>query len=152
MTSILTQQKLIQSQVGLQNTAIALQQQESQLLVALQLKKYEENLAEMQLKQQELLKKQEEQFNLLLDRQFAKQQIMENNMKLQQERINNHIQMLIAQPGVYSKKQEVEELKKNADEENVKLYQSIIGSLKQRQHEEIFLLEESYKYFAVFFI
>lgn len=130
-----------------QNTAIALQQQESQLLMALQLKKYEENLSEMQMKQQEVLMKQEQQFNLLLERQFAKQQIMENNMRLQQERINNHIQMLLAQPPIakHSNQEETDELKKTASEESIKLYENIINSLKQRQHEEIFLMEESYK-------
>ncbi|EFA00110.2 hypothetical protein TcasGA2_TC002926 [Tribolium castaneum] len=147
INTILTQQKLAQSHMEYQNTAIALQQQESQLLMALQLKKYEDNLSDMQMKQQEVLMKQEQQFNLLLERQFAKQQIMENNMRLQQERINNHIQMLLAQPpiGKHSGQEEIDDLKKTASEENVKLYENIINSLKQRQHEEIFLLEESYK-------
>ena len=153
LNSILTQQKLAHSHMEYQNTAIAMQQQETQLLMALQLKKYEENLSEIQFKQQEVLMKQEQQFNILLERQFAKQQIMENNMRLQQERINNHIQMLIAQPPITknSSQEEVNELKKTASEESVKLYENIISSLKQRQHEEIFLLEESYKFVVSFF-
>jgi Fas-binding factor 1 len=147
LNSILTQQKLAHSHMEYQNTATALQQQESQLLMVLQLKKYEENLSEMQHKQQEVLMKQEQQFNTLLERQFAKQQIMENNMRLQQERINNHIQMLIAQPPItkHTSQEETEELKKSTSEENTKLYDNLINALKQRQHEEIFLLEESYK-------
>ncbi|XP_044269147.1 fas-binding factor 1 [Tribolium madens] len=147
LNTILTQQKLAHSHMEYQNTAITLQQQESQLLMALQLKKYEDNLSEMQMKQQEVIMKQEQQFNMLLERQFAKQQIMENNMRLQQERINNHIQMLLAQPPIakHLGQEEMDELKKTASEESVKLYENIINSLKQRQHEEIFLLEESYK-------
>lgn len=150
--SILTQQKLATSHMEYQNTSIALQQQESQILMTLQLKKYEENLMDMQRKQQDLLVKQEQQFNSLLERQFAKQQILENNMRLQQERINNHIQMLLTQPPVTaiptSQVEEItktEELKKLNSEETVKLYENLIESLKQRHHEELFLVEESYK-------
>lgn len=153
LQSLVTQQKLATSHMEYQNTAIALQQQESQILMTLQLKKYEDNLMEMQRKQQDVLLKQEQQFNNLLERQFTKQQIMENNMRLQQERINNHIQMLLAQPPVTSTQQqhEVEELSKNEElkkankEETIKLYESIIESLKQRHQEELFLIEESYK-------
>ncbi|KAF2902590.1 hypothetical protein ILUMI_03597 [Ignelater luminosus] len=150
LESLLTQQKLATSHIEYQNTSIALQQQESQLLMALQLKKYEENLAEMQRKQQEVLVKQEQQFNSLLERQFAKQQIMENNMRMQQERINNHIQLLISQPPIAGSKvnedqEEMMQLKKNNVDENSRLYEEMIVTLKQRQHEEIFLLNESYK-------
>lgn len=147
LTCLLTQQKLAHSHLEYQNTAIALQQQESQLLATLQLKKYEENLYEMQQKQQELLIKQERQFNTLLERQFAKQQIMENNMRLQQERINNHIQMLISQPHVPLS--ENCEAQKTLEEENKNASANVIEVLKQRQHEEIFLLEESYKYVII---
>lgn len=156
LQSILTQQKLATSHMEYQNTSIALQQQESQILMTLQLKKYEENLMDMQRKQQDLLVKQERQFNSLLERQFAKQQILENNMRLQQERINNHIQMLITQPPVApisssSPIQQTEdvtktdELKKLNANETVKLYENLIESLKQHHHEELFLVEESYK-------
>lgn len=151
LESLVTQQKLATTNIGYQNTAVALQQQESQLLVALQLKKYEENLSEMQKKQQDVLTKQEQQFNSLLERQFAKQQIMENNLRLQQDRINNHIQLLISQPPVSGRaapdeENEVIQLKISNSEENSKLYEEMISTLKQRQHEEIFLLNESYKY------
>lgn len=154
LQSLLTQQKLATSHVEYQNTALALQQQESQILMTLQLRKYEDNLMEMQRKQQEVLVKQEQQFNNLLERQFAKQQIMENNMRLQQERINNHIQMLLSQPPVTpipsSQSEELirtEDLKRANSEETVKLYENIIESLKQRHHEELSLVEESYRYF-----
>lgn len=147
LNAMLTQQKLAQSHLEYQNTATALQQQESQLLMALQLKKYEENLGDLQRKQHEVLVKQEQQFNTLLERQFAKQQILENNMRLQQERINNHIQMLVGQPAIpkHIDNDESEEIKKNLNEQTVQMYEKLVDTLKQRQNEEIFLLEDSYK-------
>ncbi|XP_065160889.1 myosin-1 [Atheta coriaria] len=148
--NLLTQQKLAASHIEYQNTSIALQQQESQLLMALQLKKYEDNMGDMQRKQQEILMKQEQQFNTLLDKQFTKQQIMENNMRLQQERINNHIQMLISQPAISSalspkEMERLDDLQRTSTDEMIKQYEEIVVNLKQRHHEEIFLLEESYK-------
>lgn len=152
LDSLLTQQKLSASQIEYQNTSIALQQQESQLLVALQLKKYEENLMGMQKKQQDILIKQEQQFNSLLERQFAKQQMMENNMRLQQERINNHIQLLVAQgPStgvgavISEDREKMAELERVVVEENSQMYEKIIGVLKERHREEVFVMEESYK-------
>lgn len=146
--TLITQQKLSTANIGLQNTAIAMQQQESQLVVALQLKKYEEKLMEMQQQQQEILLKQDRQFNDLLQKQFLKQQILEENMRQQQQRIQNHIELLIQQPlmsGGTVGIEKIEELKKSKEDETMKLYEDIIGTLKQRQHEEVFLLEESYK-------
>ncbi|KAL3275778.1 hypothetical protein HHI36_020523 [Cryptolaemus montrouzieri] len=147
--SLLAHQKMAQSQMEYQNTAISLQQQESQILMALQMKKYEDNLMEIQRQQQEILVKQEQQFNALLERQFAKQHAMENNMRLQQERINNHIQLLLAQPRVATPvqhlKEEMEKARESAEEEHIKSYENMISNLKQRQHEELFILEESYK-------
>lgn len=151
LDTLLTQQKISSSHIELQNASLALQQQESQLMIAVQLKKYEDNLAEMQRRQQEMLLKQDVQFNTLLERQFAKQHTMENNMRLQQERINNHIQLLLSQPSApatpYSEEQLTKnEYIKNTFEEHRKFYDDIINSLKQKHQEEIFLLEESYKY------
>ncbi|XP_017780910.1 PREDICTED: uncharacterized protein PFB0145c [Nicrophorus vespilloides] len=147
--SLITHQKLAASHFDYQNASLALQQQESQVLMALQLRKYEDNLSEIQNKQQEVIMKQEQHFNSLLERQFAKQSAMENNMRLQQERINNHIQMLIGQPSVPTMKsaedEKFEELKKSANEETTKQYEDLINTLKQRHHDELFLLEESYK-------
>lgn len=150
LDTLIAQQKLATANVGLQNTAIAMQQQESQLVVALQLKKYEEKLLDMQKQQQEILLKQDRQFNDLLQKQFLKQQVLEESMRQQQQRIQNHIELLLQQPlssggggGGYLER--TEDLKKTKEDETVKLYEDIIGTLKQRQHEEMFLLEESYK-------
>lgn len=150
LESLMTQQKISSSHIELQNASLALQQQESQLMIAVQLKKYEDTLAEMQRKQQEIMLKQDVQFNSLLERQFAKQQVMENNMRLQQERINNHIQLLLNQPNTSlpeisatdkAKKDQIQ----SVFEENKKFYDDIVNSLKQKHAEEVFLLEESYK-------
>lgn len=150
LESLLNQQKMSSSNIELQNASLALQQQESQLMIAVQLRKYEDNLASMQRKQQEILVKQDVQFNSLLERQFTKQQAMENNMRLQQERINNHIKLLLSQPsssiGPSSEEQEKKsDYIKATFEEHRKFYDDIINSLKQKHLEEIFLLEESYK-------
>lgn len=120
-------------------------------MMALQLKKYEQTLAETQRSQQEILHRQEQQFNLLLEKQFAKQQMMEENMRMQQERINNHIQLLIAQPvsadlkHVFEEHQKKEDMLKDTFEENRTFYMDIISSLKLKHQEEISILEESYK-------
>lgn len=146
LDSLLTQQKISTAHLEYQNTSLAMQQQESQLLMSLQLKKYEDKLTEMQREQQNLLAKQEQQFNSLLEKQLIKQKMMENNLKMQQERINNHIQLLIAQPSSISQ-EKVSQESGMEEAENIShnKYEEIINNLKQRHHEEIFLLEESYK-------
>lgn len=78
------------------NTLNSLKQQEFQLMVASQMKTQENVLIEMKTKQQELLKQQESQFNELLRKQIARQSELEEIIKNQQERINSHIQALMA--------------------------------------------------------
>lgn len=78
------------------NTLNNLKQQEFQLMVATQMKTQENVLVEMKNKQQELLKQQEHQFNELLKKQIARHSELEGVIKNQQERINNHIQALMA--------------------------------------------------------
>lgn len=147
--ALLMHEKLAKSQVEFQGAAVSLQQQESQILMALQMKKYEDSLMEIQRQQQEILMKQDQQFSALLERQFAKQHSMENSLKLQQERINNHIQLLLTQPRVVGPisqfQEETDKSKEKAEEEYLKANENLINSLKQRHHEELFILEESYK-------
>lgn len=150
LQSLITQQKLTTHDMEYQNSTMAMQQQNSQLIIALELKKYEESLALIQKRQQELLLKQEKQFNSLLERQFAKQQMMENNMRMQQERINNHMQMLLSQDSLHDVPigedfSKAEEMKKTASEESLRLFEDLLTSVKQKSQEEKFLLEESYK-------
>lgn len=82
--------------VDTQNTLNNLKQQEFQLMVAAQMKTQENVLIEMKNKQQELLKQQEHQFNELLRKQIVRQSELEEIIKNQQERINSHIQALMA--------------------------------------------------------
>lgn len=82
--------------VDTQNTLNNLKQQEFQLMVAAQMKTQENVLIEMKNKQQELLKQQEHQFNELLRKQIVRQSELEETIKNQQERINSHIQALMA--------------------------------------------------------
>lgn len=137
LDELIAQQKLATVNVSFQNTAMAMQQQETQLMVAMQLKKYEEKLVELQKQQQDILVKQDRQFNDLLQKQFLKQQILEDNMRQQQQRIQSHIEVLMGSSAGG------DDLKKF--KEDVNPYEEIIVTLKQRQNEEIFLLEESYK-------
>lgn len=78
------------------NTLNNLKQQEFQLIVATQMKTQENVLVEMKNKQQELLKQQEYQFNELLKKQISRHSELEDVIKNQQERINSHIQALMA--------------------------------------------------------
>ncbi|XP_060534485.1 fas-binding factor 1 homolog [Cylas formicarius] len=105
----------------------ALQQQESLLLVSLQLKKHEDNLEGIRRQQEKILSKQEDQFETFLGAYVAKQQELEARMLDQQRRINDHIGLLV---GASKPPDEVAEGS---------------GSSTQRHQEELFLLEESYK-------
>ncbi|XP_018791053.1 PREDICTED: trichohyalin isoform X2 [Bactrocera latifrons] len=84
----------------MKNAYTALQQQESQLALATQLKNQERALLEMQRKQEILLQQQERQFQALVQRQLQRQQQMEDHIKMQQQRINTHIQLLMTQPAM----------------------------------------------------
>lgn len=78
------------------NSLNNLKQQEFQLMVASQMKVQENVLVDMKNKQQELLNQQERQFNELLKKQICRQSELEDVIKQQQERINSHIQALMA--------------------------------------------------------
>ncbi|XP_050336365.1 trichohyalin [Bactrocera neohumeralis] len=84
----------------MKNAYTALQQQESQLALATQMKNQERALLEMQRKQEILLQQQERQFQTLVQQQLQRQQQMEDHIKMQQQRINTHIQLLMTQPAM----------------------------------------------------
>lgn len=140
---VLKQQQL---NLDLQNTYASLQQQETFLLISLQLKKYEENLESIKHQQREILEKQEKRFDTVLEKYAIRQQIIENNIRQQQEMLNKHVQLLILHPPSDISKEHI------SGNETIKtLYhdakdmENIIHSLKQKHNEEIFLMEESYK-------
>ncbi|KAH8370987.1 hypothetical protein KR093_005860 [Drosophila rubida] len=72
----------------------ALQQQQTQLVIAAQMKSQERALLEMQRKQES----QDRRFQTLLQQQLQRQLQMEEHIKAQQERINVHLQLLMTQP------------------------------------------------------
>lgn len=78
----------------------ALQQQETQLRIAAQMKQQEGILHDMQMKQQNLIKQQENQFNDLLRRQIDRQNQLETQIQRQQEQINAYINVLMNQPSI----------------------------------------------------
>lgn len=131
---------------NIQNTYSSLYQQESFLLISLQLKNYEESLAELKNQQQELLGKQERHLSKFFEEYLLKQQVVENNIRLQQERINNQIQMLLTNPGGKATYDVVQSsAQKEKSDESGEEFQSFVKSLKQRHSEEMFMMEESYK-------
>lgn len=81
-----------------ENALSSMKQQELQLIIATQIKNQEVALMEMQKRQQEMLHKQETNFNELLQKQIHRQSSLELNIKRQQEQINSHIQVLMSQP------------------------------------------------------
>ncbi|XP_057652983.1 fas-binding factor 1-like [Diorhabda carinulata] len=125
---------------GIQNSYTALHQQESLLLVSIQFKKYEEVLKDIQEKQNFILGQQERQFKNFIDDYILKQHAVENNIKLQQERINNQIKLLVTDH--VDKLQSDTDVNDDKKEEDLK---DLLSKLKQRHDEELFIMEESYK-------
>lgn len=78
----------------------SLQQQQTQLRVAAQMKQQESMLHDMHRKQQMLIKQQENQFNELLQRQINRQSQLESHIQHQQEQINSYIGTLMSQPSI----------------------------------------------------
>jgi Fas-binding factor 1 len=152
------------------NTLNNLKQQEFQLMVATQMKTQENVLIEMKNKQQELLKQQEHQFNELLKKQISRQSELEEVIRNQQERINNHIQALMAShaqapfldnfminkpPTVDSQmeandeanplaKVELEADVKRLEMEKLRL-EDLLSNISDNHEKEIIMIEKSYK-------
>lgn len=78
----------------------SLQQQQTQLRVAAQMKQQESMLHDMHRKQQMLIKQQENQFNELLQRQINRQSQLEAHIQHQQEQINAYISTLMGHPSI----------------------------------------------------
>lgn len=78
----------------------SLQQQQTQLRVAAQMKQQEHILHDMHRKQQILIKQQENQFGDLLQRQISRQNQLETHIQHQQEQINAYITTLMSQPSI----------------------------------------------------
>lgn len=83
-----------------ENVLQSLKQQETHLRIATQMKQQESVLYDIQMKQQTLIKQQENQFNDLLRRQVDRQNQLESQIQRQQEQINAYINVLMNQPNI----------------------------------------------------
>lgn len=86
--------------LGKEQALHSLQQQQTQLRVATQMKQQESMLHDMHRKQQMLIKQQENQFNELLQRQIHRQSQLEAHIQHQQEQINAYISTLMSHPSI----------------------------------------------------
>lgn len=114
--------------------------------------------------QQDLIVQQEKQFNELIRNQLQRQEMLESNIKQQQERINAHIQILLTQPPhvmnpdsthhnsnssenqnrTSNNNLEVETEMKRIEMEKIRL-EDMISNINANHEQEINLLELSYK-------
>lgn len=152
------------------NTLNNMKQQEFQLMVATQMKSQENVLVEMKNRQQELLKQQEQQFNELLKKQIARQSELEQVIKEQQERINNHIQALMASHAqapfldnlminssikpssenrAVDEANQVERVELEADVKRLEMeklrLEDLLSNISDNHEKEIVMIEKSYK-------
>lgn len=84
---------LLGTQFNQQAAIMAMQQQEHELKTATVLSQQTEQLSKVSDSQHSLLHSQEKQFDALLKLQLEKQILLEKQIKLQQERINQYIQV-----------------------------------------------------------
>lgn len=152
------------------NTLNNLKQQEFQLMVATQMKTQENVLVEMKNKQQELLKQQEHQFNELLKKQMSRQSELEEVIKNQQERINSHINALMAshaqapyldnllitnlskpmnENNEATETNQLEKVELEADVKRLELeklrLEDLLSNISDNHEKEIVMIEKSYK-------
>lgn len=128
----------------IQNSYSSLHQQESFLLFSIQLKKYEDILTEIKNQQKVILDKQQGEFKNLVDEYILKQQLSENNVRLQQERINNQIQMILSD-SFHAKYPLKGDGDSSIQKDSPEFFENLLATLKQRHKEELFIQEESYK-------
>lgn len=168
--SNLTQSAPMIASIGSEASLHSLQQHETQLMVAVQMKNQELALIDMQRKQHELLSQQEHNFNELMQKQVQRQTALEQNIQWQQERINSHIQRLMtpttnsipvpfqAAPSSDQKTDTVAvtnnpvitEIELKAEVKQLELdkirLEDVFHSIKTNHDQEIELLEQSHKY------
>ncbi|KAH8261245.1 hypothetical protein KR044_005817 [Drosophila immigrans] len=143
----------------------ALQQQETQLVIAAQMKTQERALLEMQRKQES----QDRRFQTLLQQQLQRQLQVEEHIKAQQERINVHLQLLMTQPAMEATSsnanlveatpaQQQEAAKEEPREQLLQLetdvkrnlleklrLEELVANMKVNYEQEISMIESSYK-------
>lgn len=167
--SSLTQSVQMIASVGSESSLHKLQQHETQLMVAVQMKNQELALIDMQRKQHDLLTQQEQNFNELMQKQVQRQAALEQNIQWQQERINSHIQRLMTpttnsipvsfqapssdqktDTAVLAENQVITEIELKAEVKQLELdkirLEDVFHSVKTNHDQEVDLLEQSHKY------
>lgn len=148
--------QILMARNNISDTSLSsLQQHETQLMVAVQMKNQELALIEMKRKQNDLLVQQEQHFNELLQSQLKRQTDLEHNIQWQQERINSHIHMLMApapSSGIdISGAKIVEKNATTAPDDNAtsevekERLESMVNILKVNHDQEMDLLEKSHR-------
>ena len=157
---------LFGAQVNQQATIMTMQQQEHELRTAAVLSQQHEQLSKVSDSQHTMLCNQEKQFNALLKLQLEKQALLETQIKIQQERINQYIQTLMAQPisvpstaSIYhscnsgesekernsvNEKEEMENMVKVLQAEKSKL-ESMLSSVNERHENEVTFQADFYE-------
>ncbi|XP_055691186.1 cingulin-like protein 1 [Lutzomyia longipalpis] len=154
-----TAKQILSSETALQT----MRQQETQLVVASQLKNQERALVDIQARQADLLRRQEVQFSELMQKQMQRQSVLEENIKRQQEKINSHLEALINQPilpGISpripldagtedAKTETIEVVELKADVRRLELeklrLEDLLSNVKSNHEEELILMERSHK-------
>ncbi|XP_050351503.1 fas-binding factor 1 homolog [Nymphalis io] len=148
-----------QEDITMQGTALYLQQQESQLMVALQLKAQDEKLAAMQLRQKESQRvqreavlAQHEQVDAMLRRQADHRKQMQAIIAVHQERITQRIKDLLGDAKIENEETQEDNIETEGGErkespfakERKQLLQ-LVQSLQDNHDKEIDLMETSYR-------
>ncbi|CAH0729924.1 unnamed protein product, partial [Brenthis ino] len=143
----------------MEGAALYLQQQESQLMVALQLKAQDEKLAAMQMRQKESQRvqreavlAQHEQLDAMLRRQSENRQQMQAIISAHQERITQRIKALLGDTNIENEEEhgltndyEEAERKETPFTRERKQLLQLVQSLQENHDKEIDLMETSYR-------
>uniref|UniRef100_A0A182K4N9 Fas-binding factor 1 C-terminal domain-containing protein n=1 Tax=Anopheles christyi TaxID=43041 RepID=A0A182K4N9_9DIPT len=152
-----------------QNALATMQQQEIQLSIAGHMKTQEKALIDMQQKQHAILKRQEAQFNELLQKQMQRHNDLEDILAKQQQRINANIRLIMSEPATMPSnpfdnrkttefseqvsrqatedpiaKVELQTDVKRLEMEKLRL-EDMVANLSANHEKELLILESSYK-------
>ncbi|XP_045766693.1 cytadherence high molecular weight protein 2-like [Maniola jurtina] len=149
-----------QEDLTMEGASLYLQQQESQLMIALQLKAQDEKLASMQLRQKESQRvqreaalAQHEQIDAMLRRQAQHRQQMQNIIAAHQERITQRIKALLGDVNtehdeeleMTNEYETTENRKESPQAKERKQLLQLVQSLQENHDKEVDLMETSYR-------
>ncbi|XP_034831112.1 uncharacterized protein [Maniola hyperantus] len=149
-----------QEDLTMEGASLYLQQQESQLMIALQLKAQDEKLASMQVRQKESQRvqreaalAQHEQIDAMLRRQAEHRQQMQNIIAAHQERITQRIKALLGDVntehdkefGIANEYETTDSRKESPYAKERKQLLQLVQSLQENHDKEVDLMETSYR-------